>query len=153
MSTFTQMFPPTPSFTEANLPSQKGKVFIVTGGSSGVGYELSAILYKAGGKVFIAGRSKLNAEKAISAIKSTSSAENSAVGSLHYLPLQLEDLSSIKSSVEVFTSQESKLDVLWNNAGVSLPPVGSKSVQGYVRQILFSRFSQLSRGRGPKFRS
>ena len=35
--TFSQMFPPHPGLTEKNLPSQKGKVIIVTGGASGVG--------------------------------------------------------------------------------------------------------------------
>ena len=56
--TFSQFFPPTPTLTEANLPSQKGKVFIVTGGASGVGFELCSILYQKGGKVYLAGRSR-----------------------------------------------------------------------------------------------
>ena len=64
--TFSQFFPPKPTLTEVNLPSQKGKVFIVTGGTSGVGFELCAILYQAGGKVYLAGRSEANAQFAIS---------------------------------------------------------------------------------------
>jgi hypothetical protein len=35
-----------PSLTEVNLPSQNGKVFIVTGGYSGVGFEICRILYR-----------------------------------------------------------------------------------------------------------
>ena len=34
-ATFSQFFPPKPNLTETNLPSQEGKVFIVTGGASG----------------------------------------------------------------------------------------------------------------------
>ncbi|KAF7196804.1 Short-chain dehydrogenase/reductase sthC [Pseudocercospora fuligena] len=60
-ASYSQFFPPPPTLTESNLPSQSGKVFIVTGGAAGVGYELSKILYHAGGKVYIAGRSEKNA--------------------------------------------------------------------------------------------
>lgn len=127
---FSQFFPPTATLTEMNLSSQKGKVFIVTGGSSGVGFELARILFGAGGKVYIAGRSEENALIAIDKIKS-SIQDSSATGQLEFLHLELNDLSSIKTSAEDFKSRETKLDVLWNNAGVSMPPAGSISKQGH----------------------
>jgi hypothetical protein len=40
----TQLFPPTPAFTEINIRSLVGKVFIVTGGNAGVGLEVVKIL-------------------------------------------------------------------------------------------------------------
>lgn len=134
MSIYSQFFPPRATFTEKELPSQKGKIFIVTGGASGVGLELSRILYQAGGKVYIAGRSEENAQNAIKDIKESTSNKPEA-GELHFLHLVLDDLASIKSSAEAFKSKESKLDVLWNNAGVSLPPAGSKSKQDYEIMI------------------
>lgn len=118
--------------TEANLPSQKGKVFIVTGGASGVGFELCNVLYQAGAKVYLAGRSEANAQSAISHIKALSP---TSPGGLIFLSLSLDDLTTIKPAVEVFTSKESRLDVLFNNAGVSLPPRGSVSVQGQELQM------------------
>lgn len=130
----SQMFPPRPTLTEHNLPSQKGKVFIVTGGASGVGYQLATILYQAGGKVYIAGRSEVDARRSIEEIKSSVGSTSSA-GQLEYLSLELDDLSTIKSSAEAFKSKESKLDVLWNNAGVSTPPLGSVSKQEYELQL------------------
>ncbi|RDL33756.1 Uncharacterized protein BP5553_08124 [Venustampulla echinocandica] len=133
--TWSQLFPPQPTFTEKNLPSQKGKVFIVTGGTSGVGFELANILFKAGGKVYIAARSKDKALKCIEKIKSTAQDDSSETGQLEFLHLELDDLSTIKASAEAFKSKEPKLDVLWNNAGVSLPPLGSKSKQGYELQM------------------
>ena len=151
--TFSQFFPPQPSLTEKNLPSQKGKVFIVTGGASGVGMdknmsepnsalcidnypglELTSILFHAGGKVYVAGRSELNARKAIDEIKAQAS-DQSTVGQLEYLHLDLSDLGTIKASVEDFQNKESRLDVLWNNAGVSLAPVGSVSKQGHELMV------------------
>jgi NAD(P)-dependent dehydrogenase (short-subunit alcohol dehydrogenase family) len=128
--TLSQFFPPHPTLTEQNLPSQKSKVFIVTGGTSGVGYHLATILYQSGGKVYIAGRTEAKAKQAIEEIKSLSPDDSSA-GELENLTLELDDLSSIKASAEAFKAKESKLDVLWNNAGVSLPPVGSVSKQGH----------------------
>ena len=132
--TFSQFFPPRPPLTEENLSRQDGKVFIVTGGASGVGYELAALLYRAGGKVYIAGRSEGKAQEAIEKIRS-SGPESSSTGSLEFLHLELDDLSSIKASAESFRRKESKLDVLWNNAGVFRPPVGSKSRQDHELQL------------------
>ena len=128
----SQFFPPKPTLTEANLPSQKGKVFIVTGGASGVGFELCAILYQAGGKIYLAGRSESNAQSAISKIKALSP---TSPGELVFLSVHLDDLTTIKPAVEAFTAKESKLDVLFNNAGVSLPPAGSLSAQGHELQM------------------
>ena len=132
-ATFSQFFPPRPTLTEDNLSSQKGKVFIVTGGTSGVGFELCAILYQAGGNVYLAGRSKTNAEAAISAIKARQTV--SPPGSLTFLSVSLDDLTTIKPAVMAFTAKESRLDVLFNNAGVSLPPRGSVSAQGHELQM------------------
>ncbi|KAI4171117.1 MAG: hypothetical protein LQ343_004529 [Gyalolechia ehrenbergii] len=131
-TTFSQFFPPPPTMTEANLPSQDGRVFIVTGGTSGVGLELCSLLYQAGAKVYLAGRSETNAQAAISGIKARST---TSPGELYFLPLSLEDLTTIKPAVEAFTAKESRLDVLFNNASVSLPPRGSVSVQGHELQM------------------
>jgi NAD(P)-dependent dehydrogenase (short-subunit alcohol dehydrogenase family) len=132
--TFSQLYPPGPTLTERTLPSQKGKVFIVTGGASGIGRELVTILFQAGGKIYIAGRSETNAQQCIEDIRSSVKIVSSA-GQLEYLPLDLSDLGSIRFSAEAFKSKESKLDILWNNAGVSSPPIGSVSKQGHELQI------------------
>ena len=53
----SQCFPSDPPpLTEQNLTDQSGKVFIVTGGGTGIGAELVKILYGANGIVYIAGR-------------------------------------------------------------------------------------------------
>lgn len=56
-------------------------------------------------------------------------------GQLEYLYLDLGDLTTIRKSAEEFLRKESRLDVLWNNAGVMVPPPGSKTVQGYELQL------------------
>ncbi|CZT10000.1 related to Oxidoreductase, short-chain dehydrogenase [Rhynchosporium agropyri] len=128
----SQMFPPAAKFTEKEVPDQTGKVFIVTGSSSGVGKELAQILYAHNAKIYIAARSSEKASKAIESIKT---ACPNSKGSLEYLHLDLDDLSTIKASAEEFLSKEKRLDVLWNNAGVMRPPQGSKTKQGYESQL------------------
>jgi hypothetical protein len=54
----TQWFPPKATFTEKELPLQPGRVFIVTGGNAGVGFELCKILYGSGATIYMASRSK-----------------------------------------------------------------------------------------------
>jgi NAD(P)-dependent dehydrogenase (short-subunit alcohol dehydrogenase family) len=132
--TWSQFFPPSPSLTEASLPSQKGKVFIVTGGYSGIGFELCTILAQAGGKVYLAGRSEEKAQAAIAKIKALPTTASPAV-EIVFLPLSFDDLTTIKPAVATFTAAESRLDVLFNNAGVSNPPRGSISPQGHELQF------------------
>jgi NAD(P)-dependent dehydrogenase (short-subunit alcohol dehydrogenase family) len=118
---WSQFFPPTPTFTEADVEPQDGKVFLITGGSSGIGFELAKILYRKHGRVYIAGRSE---EKATKAIRDIQSGTAESRGSLHFLHLELDDLSSIKATAKAFKAKETQLNILWNNAGVSQPPAG-----------------------------
>ena len=107
-------------------------MFIVTGSSSGVGEQLAQILYQHNAKVYVAARSSEKANKAIDGIKSRYPESKSQLIFLH---LDLNDLSSIKKSAESFLSQEDRLDVLWNNAGVMAPPKGTKTAQGFDPQF------------------
>lgn len=63
----TQWFPPKAAFTEKELPLQQGRVFIVTGGNAGVGFELCKILYGSGATIYMASRSKASAPNQIRA--------------------------------------------------------------------------------------
>jgi len=110
-------FIPTAPITEKDCPDQTGRVFIVTGGYSGVGLELCKILYAHNATIYIAGRSPSEASNAISDIKKASPQSS---GRLDFLLVDLSDFSTIKSGVDTFLAQESRLDILVNNAGVML---------------------------------
>lgn len=130
---WTQWFPPAPTLTEENLPSQAGKVFLVTGGNAGIGFELTKILYSKGATVYMASRSQAKADEAIKAIKASHTGDET--GRLEYLHLDLNDLTTIKASAADFAARETKLDVLWNNAGVGTIPVGSVTKQGIEQSV------------------
>ncbi|OJD14910.1 hypothetical protein AJ78_04795 [Emergomyces pasteurianus Ep9510] len=131
-SLWTQAFPPRPLFTERNLPDLQGKVYIVTGSNTGVGKELVQILFSKNAKVYAAARSE---DKANNAIEEIRQANPNSTGEITFLPLNLSDLSTIKSSADSFLAKENKLHVLFNNAGVMTPPKGSKTAQGYELQL------------------
>lgn len=107
-------------------------MFIITGASSGVGKALTQILFGLNAKIYLASRTKAKVESAIAEIQA---ALPGSAGEMIYLPLDLEDLESVRSAAETFLKSERRLDMLWNNAGVMLPPVGSKSRQGYELQL------------------
>ena len=89
----------------------------MTGGYTGVGYELSKILYAHDAVVYIAGRSE---SKASDAIKSIQTAHPSSKGRVDFMHVDLSDLKTIKPAVDTFVSQEERLDVLVNNAAVGV---------------------------------
>jgi NAD(P)-dependent dehydrogenase (short-subunit alcohol dehydrogenase family) len=124
----TQLFPPRPTFTEANVSSLAGRVFIVTGGNAGVGLELVKILYSKGGTVYMAGRSASKIAAAIDAVKSVPTTNPGQVKSL---VVDLADLATVPICASTFLAQESRLDVLWNNAGIAHVPAGSVTTQGH----------------------
>ena len=143
-SSFSQMFPPSPGFTEKQLPDLAGKVslalllspklksrpqvYIVTGSTSRVGYELASLLYGANATVYLAARSEVKLSKAVATISAT---HTMSKGALHTLNLDTSNLTTIKPAVEAFLSRESRLDVLFDNAGVMMPSQGSLSMQGF----------------------
>ncbi|TGO56893.1 hypothetical protein BCON_0072g00390 [Botryotinia convoluta] len=119
--------PPTPTFTEKNLSSQKGKVFIVTGGNQGVGFELIKMLYPTGARIYMAARS---ASRAADAMREITKSDPANAGNLRFLLLDLMDLHSVRAAADAFREWEEKLDILWNNAGIGGLAAGEKTVQG-----------------------
>ncbi|KAH8890634.1 short-chain dehydrogenase [Thozetella sp. PMI_491] len=125
-------FPGSPHLTEKNLPDLRGKVYIVTGASGGLGKELTQILYSKNAKIYIAARSEAKSMATIQELKKN---HPTSKGQLEFISLDLNDLSTIKKSAETFLAKETRLDVLWNNAGVMIPPQGSTTAQGYELQL------------------
>ncbi len=105
----------------------------MTGASAGIGKLLARILYEKGAKVYIAARSPDKIDRTIAEIRDAAHA--STVGELVALSVDLADLRSVKAAAENFLQREQKLNVLFNNAGVMLPPEGSKTAQGYELQL------------------
>jgi NAD(P)-dependent dehydrogenase (short-subunit alcohol dehydrogenase family) len=107
----------------------KGKIAIVTGSNTGIGYETVLDLYKKGAKVYVACR---NEEKALDAIKRMKA--DGGIGELLYGHLDLASLRSVKAFADKVIQEESSLDLLINNAGIMIPPQ-SKTEDGFEMQF------------------
>lgn len=113
-----------------------GKVALVTGASGGVGRELAKLLAMRNCLVIIGVRDRLKAERAVETIKKEIGDNNGEpVGEFKIVVFDLADLTSIRSGVEQIEAVTNKLNIIIHNAGVMMPPKGSKTVQGYELQL------------------
>ena len=126
VSTYSTFFPPAPKFTEKSLGNLDGKVCLVTGASSGIGFELAKILYTKGATVYIGARSE---SKISAAINNIQEAVKSSTGELKGFCLDLGDLAAVKPAATRFLGETSRLDILVHNAGIMMPPAGTKNKQ------------------------
>lgn len=118
----------TKGFTEADVPDQAGKCFIVTGANTGIGFEIARVLAARRARVIMACRAREKADQAMARIKQWSpSAE------LVFLPCDQSDLDSIRAATSLLQT-ESRIDGLINNAGVMTPPL-MRTKQGFELQF------------------
>src|SRR4051812_5469732 len=83
-SLMDKMEKPMRGFTEADVPDQSGKTFIVTGANTGIGFEVARVLGERSARVLLACRDAARAGTAIARIQqATPRAE------LAFLPLDL----------------------------------------------------------------
>ena len=117
------------NWTAENIPNQTGKTVIITGSSSGVGYETARILTGKGATVVIAVRSLAKGNTAAEKIRAQNKDADVKV-----LKLDLADLASVREFAEEFKKNFTRLDLLINNAGVMVPPF-SKTRDGFELQF------------------
>ena len=112
-----------------DIPDQRGKVAIVTGAAAGIGKEAARALAAKGAKVILAVR---NLEKGRAAAEDIRKSAPQADVSVR--ALDLASLASIKAFAEKFLEDESRLDLLIDNAGVMFPPY-AKTEDGFELQM------------------
>jgi len=101
------------SNTMASSSSSNQKVAVVTGSSTGIGYETSLILARNG---FLTYATMRNLNKSES-IESITTKENLPI---HIKQLDVTDDTSVKNAVEAISSETGRIDILVNNAGYGL---------------------------------
>jgi len=101
------------NWTKNNIPDLNGKVFIITGANSGLGYESAFALTEKSATVIMACRNLERAQVSRDAIKIAVPAAK-----LELMELDLASLKSIHSFAKTYKSKYDRLDVLLNNGGV-----------------------------------
>lgn len=117
-------------WTPERIPDQSGRVAIVTGANTGIGYETARRLAGKGAHVVLACRTEEKAWKAIERIKAEEPRARCEFGHL-----DLSDLSSVEGFARGFTSRQGRLDLLINNAGVMAPPSRQETSDGFELQF------------------
>lgn len=113
----------------SNIPDLTGKVMIVTGANSGIGFDAARAFARNGAQVILASRSMEKAEAALRQIQNEISNAKAEI-----IQLDLTSLVSIRKFAEAFKSKYQRLDVLLNNAGIMMVPY-SKTEDGFERQF------------------
>ena len=116
-------------WTEGSVPDQTGKVAIVTGANSGIGFETARVLAERGATVVMACRNLDKARTAAERIRALGPAGEVAV-----MALDLADLDSLRQFAKQFGAKYDCLNLLINNAGIMLPPQGT-TAQGFETQF------------------
>jgi NAD(P)-dependent dehydrogenase (short-subunit alcohol dehydrogenase family) len=104
-------------FTINNLPSQKGRIAIVTGANIGLGFETALALSKTEMKVIMACRNLEKAQKAKDKIIKKVPKAN-----LELIHMDLSRLDSVRNFAKIYLENYARLDLLINNAGVMMSP-------------------------------
>jgi NAD(P)-dependent dehydrogenase (short-subunit alcohol dehydrogenase family) len=116
-------------WTTAQINSQSGRSFVVTGANSGLGFETARQLAVHGARVTLTCRSDAKGRAAVDRIRAESP------GALvEFRVLDLADLDSVRAFAAAVTSDPITVDVLVNNAGVMFPP-RALTRQGFESQF------------------
>ncbi len=121
---------PKADWSPADMPSQNGRFYVVTGGTSGMGYEDAKALAAAGAHVVIAARNPQRGEEAIARIK-----QEVADAKLQFEAVDLADLASVKALSQRLNTSLPRLDGLINNAAIMSVPERGTSADGFELQL------------------
>ncbi|XP_061563089.1 retinol dehydrogenase 14b [Cololabis saira] len=111
--------------------SMRGKTVIVTGANSGIGRAVAGELLRLRARVIMACRDPGSAEEAARDLKLQAGPEQ---GELVLKHLDLSSLRSVRRFCEEVIEEESKIDVLINNAGIYQCPY-TKTEDGFEMQL------------------
>lgn len=114
-------------WTPAAIPDQSGRLAVVTGANSGIGYATARELARHGAHVVLACR---NPERGQAALERLRGEVHGARAELR--SLDLADLRSVRSFAEGW--DHDRLDLLVNNAGVAMVPF-SRTADGFESQF------------------
>src|SRR5262252_1973848 len=107
----------TARWTSDDVPGQHGRLAVVTGANTGLGFETARVLAARGASVVLAVRDTDKGKRAAARIADTAPGANVMVQ-----PLDLTSLESIRAAAGELRAKHPRIDLLINNAGVMFTP-------------------------------
>lgn len=117
------------NWTAVDMPDQSGKIAIVTGANSGLGYETVRGLARKNAQIIMACRNQEKGQAALAAVQ-----KEFPTASVVLMPLNLSDLASVRAFAEAFNANYEQLHLLINNAGVMALPY-QQTADGFEMQF------------------
>jgi NAD(P)-dependent dehydrogenase (short-subunit alcohol dehydrogenase family) len=104
-------------WTSGDVPGQQGRLAVVTGSNTGLGFETAQVLAAHGASVVLAVRDTEKGKRAAARIAVTAPGANVTVQ-----PLDLASLESVRAAAAELRARHPRIDLLINNAGVMFTP-------------------------------
>jgi NAD(P)-dependent dehydrogenase (short-subunit alcohol dehydrogenase family) len=105
------------TWTSDDVPGQQGRLAVVTGANTGLGFETAQVLAARGASVVLAVRDIEKGKRAAARIAGTAPGADVTVQ-----PLDLASLDSVRAAAGALRATHPGIDLLINNAGVMFPP-------------------------------
>ena len=105
------------TWTSEDVPGQQGRLAVVTGANTGLGFETAQVLAARGASVVLAVRDIEKGKRAAARIAGTAPGANVMVQ-----PLDLTSLDSIRAAADQLRAKHPRIDLLINNGGVMFTP-------------------------------
>jgi NAD(P)-dependent dehydrogenase (short-subunit alcohol dehydrogenase family) len=112
------------------MPSQAGRCAVVTGATSGIGYEAALALAGAGAEVVLAARDEAKAARALASIQARHPGARLTVQ-----PLDTARLASVRAFGDRWRAEGRPIDILLLNAGIAAVPNREETADGFERQL------------------
>ena len=112
-------------WTIIDMPPQTGRLAVVTGANSGIGYESARALALVGAHVIVAARDEIKGRAAAQAIGRGA----------EWRPLDLARLESVAAFADHMLAEGTAIDLLILNAGVMAPPERRVTAEGFELQL------------------
>ncbi|CAL2083178.1 SDR family oxidoreductase [Tenacibaculum sp. 190524A05c] len=118
-------------WTPDRIGNLKGKTFVITGTTSGTGFEASKILLSKGGKVVMLNR---NAKKSIHTISALKRELGDTID-VTAIQMDLSEQASVKQAAEIVNKSISRIDALICNAAIAQVPERKLTNDGWESQM------------------
>ena len=112
-----------------DIPDQSGRIAVITGANSGLGFEASRELARKGATVIMAVRNTDKGEAAAERIRATVPG-----AAIEVRQLDLGSLDSVRAFAERVREEHDHVDILLNNAGLMATPKG-RTKDGFETQV------------------
>ncbi len=127
-------------WTPDRIENLKGKTFVITGTTSGTGFEAARILLSKGAKVIMLNRNPKKAEDVIATLKN----ELGSTTDVTSIQMDLAEQASVKKAAQEVLENVSRIDALLCNAAIAQVPTRKLTVDGWESQMGVNYFGHFT---------